>query len=1267
MHINNKLSRPGAVLAGLVACLLTLPALAQELDIADKPLFVTNNVPPNIVLAVDDSGSMDSEVIFETNDGALWWNTSARSFVGEITRGDETFIAPRINESGGANGTWKKYVYLFPNGTGTGNRIYQDSSNDHYAIPPIPQFAYARSPDFNKAYFDPYNVNADTGAIEPIIYRPWIDPQTGGRLPAADSENAQSDPIEGNFTFDLTQTLTQTICSDSGNRTFRMFDGMILPAGSRTGDNCQPSNSEQAINSTTNQRIGYFPATFYLAEELPGSFGYTAEPLSGQAPDGSRLFGYEIRLINFSNGEDVASYQSMMQNFANWFQYYRKRHLAVRGGIVESFANVDFARVGSCTINNRNNLNMLDLSVPAERRSFYDTIYSYGGNSGGTPNRQAMRHLGDQIATNDDIIQESCQQNFAVLFTDGYATIYTGAGVGNTDGDNGPPFADTDENTMADIGMYFYETLHTLGRAAGFDKGLVNVPGGCPSPSLDCNRNLHMVTFGVTLGQQGRIFGVDEDATADPFTHPPDWSVLDFGERGPEQIDDLWHATINSRGQLLNAQTPRDIADQFGAALANIESRTGSASALSFNSRAISAESRLFQASFSSGRWSGDLVSRSISDGSGNGNCTPFNNGSGDDVGILCGTEWSAATELDERGAANDRTILTRINGDPAAFRANSFPADYEDALNLSLLEYLRGSRSLEQSRAPNDAAVKYRNRDTILGDIVNSSPVYVGEPSRIRYPVDWRDALNEVEATPEDGVMAYRNPAAGTDFIRSQANRTPTVYVGANDGMLHGFDADTGEERLAFIPEAVLTKLPALAELDYDHEFFVDGSPIVGDAVINRGNGAQWRSVLVSGLRTGGKSVFALDVTDPEDFSEAEPGDTVMWEFTDNDDLGFTFSEPAIVRLHSGGWAAIFGNGYNSDNESAVLFVVDLATGTLIKKIDTRATPGNGNPPTSNGLSSVSPVDLDGDFLTDYVYAGDLYGNVWKFDLTSTNTNNWAVGFGTAAAPEPLFTARDADDNRQPITIEPQVGAHPFGLEQGVMVYFGTGKYFENADSTPRTDDLNSFYGIWDFSVFSVENSAFETNISNGFPRSRLTTQSILQTVGANGSGFRIVSDNVVQYQQTDDEAAADSGANKRGWVLDLSANSGEMVVTDATLRGGNVLFSTLIPSNITCEVGGTGFFMIVDAETGGRTDSPVLDVNGDRKFNDNDRFDNDGERVGASGRGYIGGAPGQAGIISTFGLDFAVFLLTNGNDASEVLPSGIQEGRRTWQELRR
>lgn len=542
---------------------------------------------------------------------------------------------------------------------------------------------------------------------------------------------------------------------------------------------------------------------------------------------------------------------------------------------------------------------------------------------------------------------------------------------------------------------------------------------------------------------------------------------------------------------------------------------------------------------------------------------------------------WTNAADLIP--GWNSRRIIYNRGNEGRAFRWNVLNTEERDLLenNENVLKYIRGDRSLEGVAVHN-----FRERRSVLGDIVYSAPKYVGAPA-FRYP-------NDLEA---DNY---------SDFKESNKNRDEMIYVGANDGMLHAFDVNTGVERFAFIPSNLMGQLSQLTKQTYEHRFYVDGSPTVVDAYV----GNSWKSVLVSGLNRGGQSVFALDVTNPANLNEANANNVFMWEFTDPD-LGYTYSQPAIIKLSTGTWAAVFGNGYNntdsdfdskiSSTGNAVLYVVDLATGALIKKIDTGI--GFDDDPTNNerpnGLATVAPVDIDSDNIADYVYAGDLFGNLWKFDLTSDNTGQWDVAYTQGQNKLPLFTACHGNtctsSNRQPITVRPTVSRHPKG---GFLVFFGTGKYLETVDKTAGSTDGQSFYAVWD----KNEGSNSDRVSSRSSMREQTVLYEGVQTYGSESYTLRTTSKHEPNW------------SSHRGWYMDLPTTR-ERSTRNPILRNGKIIFTTLIPliQEDPCKSESEGWLMELDAVTGSALSYSVFDLNKDSRF--------DGLDVVPGGRGVPSG----------------------------------------------
>jgi type IV pilus assembly protein PilY1 len=611
----------------------------------------------------------------------------------------------------------------------------------------------------------------------------------------------------------------------------------------------------------------------------------------------------------------------------------------------------------------------------------------------------------------------------------------------------------------------------------------------------------------------------------------------------PAQLDTI--AAAGGTGTAYNATNEATLTSELNRVFNDILIRSGAAGAVALNSGSIQTNSRLFQAKFNTGDWSGQLQAFPINSTTGAIGAAIWDGGA-----MINAQDWSTGRAIITYNPVSARGVPFRW---PAAFAAPTAtelsPAEVQ-ALNTSALgvpdaagseqgdirlQYMRGDVSNEGTGATN-----FRKRNVSkMGDIVNSSPVFVQKPG-----------LNISDPT----YMAFKN---------AYATRPEMIYVGANDGMLHGFLATTGAEKLGFIPSSVYSRLSGLTAQGFSHKYMVDGSPVVGDIKFSGG----WRSILVGGLAAGGRGLFALDVTDPANFSEANASNIVLWEFTsaDDADLGLTYAQASIMKLNNASPGVVVGNGYNNTGTGhAILFVINAETGAVIRKIDT----GSGSVGTPNGLSTPAVIDLDGNGTADYAYAGDLRGNIWKFDLTSNGAGSWDVAYGGS----PLYTARDAGGTRQPITSTVEVTRHP---TSGVMVLFGTGRYIQAAD-VPDTS-TQSLYGIHDDGA----------TVSGG--RTDLIQQAVTETHATGGFTYRAVTTNAVDY------------TTKSGWYMDLP-DPGERVVVDPILRSGRFIVPTTVPSSSPCAVGGYSWLMEVDYLSGGRLNKAVFDVNQDGVVNDLD-----------------------------------------------------------------
>jgi type IV pilus assembly protein PilY1 len=656
----------------------------------------------------------------------------------------------------------------------------------------------------------------------------------------------------------------------------------------------------------------------------------------------------------------------------------------------------------------------------------------------------------------------------------------------------------------------------------------INTSGGCNSCADQTDRTPRSAVFSATGTGSA-------SALQDPLYYAAKWGgFVDLHNTGKPDTTDTWDSkkvdgTVGSDGQPDNyyfVTNPGALEQALDTAFTAIVSASA-ASAVGSNSSSLQTGTTIYQARFNPLNWTGDLVAYEVS---------PLTGG--------LSQKWSAQTNLPNDTDSDGRVVLTARDDTRAttAFRWSSLSTAQQTAIQgvdstttaQNRVNYLRGDKSNEGA-----SPTQFRARPvTKLGDIVDSSPIYVGVPQG-QY------------SSPTRFLSVYLN-SDYTTWRSTLTGRSPIVYVGGNDGMLHGFDAATGSEKLAYIPSQVYPNLINLSSQAYtsNHRYFVNGSPEVADAKFSTG----WKSVLVSGMRKGGKGVFALDVTQPSNFSESTASSVGLWEFTSSDDadMGYVYGTPVIAKMANGKWAAIVGNGYNSTNEKAALFILYLEkTGTTWAVTDYKKIVAESAG--SNGLAGVAGFDSNLDGTPESLYAGDLKGNLWKFNVSDPDPANWAV----ALSGSPLAVAcTDTTDpcpasKRQPITGTPSVTRHPTNVGSAI-VYFGTGKYIENNDAVvTNTSQVQSMYGVWD------NNAATKR------------TNYLVQTITASGTN-RTITNNEIDW------------TSNTGWVENLPA-SGERVVSAAEVTSGIVFYNTFIPSQSSCDFGGTGYLMAVRYDNGG------------------------------------------------------------------------------------
>lgn len=916
---------------------------------------------------------------------------------------------------------------------------------------------------------------------------------------------------------------------------------------------------------------------------------------------------------------------------------------------------------------------------------------------------------GFQIVTNwEDPIQYRCQKNFIVAINDANpwldkklpGTHFTSNSV------NGVSLAGADygEPSNPDTSINVRTLTNTVGALEGIN-GTSRCIGGGNSDFDNTASNKTIAALGEVLGScpyvpkqnsyyiaglafyantndlrndlQGRqtvsTFMIDtQEFSVSPLTGQMNmlWLAGKYG--GFIDLDGNGNPTVTGNsanntewdrdgdGQPDNyvlATQPQKLVDGLNRAFVDIDRRTSAAAALAANSTAVSTTTRVYQARFDSTNWTGSI--RSL----------PFNTS-----GTLGGDEWLDNVAIDAQpwqpasgGTANGREIITwnGSQGIPFQWSTSVLTTAQQSALNGSdsygqlRLRYLRGDSSQELSGV--SSAPYFRNRfGKKLGDIVHSSPIYVAAP---------RILPDSIESVTH------------SSFRSAVSSRTPMLYVGANGGMLHGISTSDAREKLAYVPNIVFPYLAELTQPNYQHRYYVDGPLTYGDAFGTGSaasqtnfpacNGDCWRTVLVGGLGAGGKGYFALDITNPANFSEPNASQLALWEFTsqydDNSspdiegiDLGYSFGEATIAKMHAPSgtsrWVAIFGNGYNSTNEKAVLYIVDVRRGNLIRKIVADNTQGGGN-----GLSAPTVYDADGDLIIDYIYAGDLKGNLWKFDVTNNDPSQWNVAFTDSNGPLPLFRAVDNNGVAQPITTKPVVERHPAGLP-GPILYVGTGKYLEQGDETVRASPVNSFYGVWDRNL-----------ASSIVPVTRADL--LAQTFNTSSSTTRVLSSNTITWR------VSGSSVGHLGWRIDMP-NTGEIVIADPVYIGlppasaaPRLVFVSAIPSTTPCDAGGSGFLAIVNPANGGQMDFAALDANGD---GNGDRSGS-GQQVSAVnlGIGILsrpivlsdgpsssgGGTSGVTLRICTQGSSGETNCVESEDEVPSTTPGNI---RRSWRQLR-
>lgn len=788
-------------------------------------------------------------------------------------------------------------------------------------------------------------------------------------------------------------------------------------------------------------------------------------------------------------------------------------------------------------------------------------------------------------------------------------------------------------NSLADAAKYYYDTdLRTsaLGNCTGSTRPNGTTGDVCENnvfvTTTDNNIKQHMTTFTLGLGVDASLtYTTDYKTATQGDFYELRQGTLNWPEPKADSqtaVDDLWHAAVNGQGTYFSAKNPNQLASSLSDALSSIQAKVGAGAAAATSTlNPVSGDNFTYVASYTSVKWIGNLEARTVNTDTGKvsedatwcienvvadscaapssvaatsvGNSTVYHcvtpsattaTCSGVLDGTNCKVEISTSCTGTMQNFVSDttdtRNIFMNVSGTLGSFNtANLTTAgkagNFNNAFlanNLSqwstltaaqrplvntttLISFLRGNNGYEDRASNIEGSVDtrlYRFRESVLGDLVNSTPVYVGNPK-----------------------ANYADPGYGPastvgSFKTTQATRAGTVYIGANDGMLHAINAVTGEERWAYVPTMVLDNMWKLADKNYgngvSHSYYIDGDIVVNDVCISNctsPTGAVWKTVLVAGLNGGGEGYFALDITNPN-------SPLLLWEFdqSDDNDIGFTYGNPIITKKADGSWVVVVASGYNNiagnNLGKGFLYVLNATTGAVITKYAT----GAGDGATPSGLAKINAYVSDAETNNEarFIYGGDLLGNLWRFDINAgqSGTNPFRVA-----------VLKDPGGNRQPITVRPELAE----INGKRILYVGTGKYLGTSDLTDTQQQ--SIYAISD------DSTSFVTLDS---PR---TSSTMVNQV--------LVNDTASATRQVQAPVKQVNFATGRGWYIDFP-DSGERQSVPAQLVFGTLLLPTTVPSNTVCSPGGYGWLNFLDYKTGAsvagnvvasKTNAPIVGMN--------------------------------------------------------------------------
>ena len=1215
------------LLCGLAWLAAASSATATTVTLSSTPPGVTSKVAPNIVVTFDDSGSMNSTSIPDAMDA----NYASKLYYS--AKGNPIYFDPTVTYT------------VPPDATGAplGTPTFKAAWRDGYCANMLAKTCW--SPNSGK-YLAPNVVD-----LSAAFYAGFLANTLAGNSPCSRNANELKNWYESNGSCEqmdiptsvrgTVTTTTTSSCTNTGCGKADGTNGTSTPNGGNATYTCtttttgkKSSTSCSVATTTTSANPGGFyyvctsptvdtTCTFHLVANesatIQQNFAnwysyYRTRNLNARAAIG-RVFGsiadgaVRVAWQTLQTQSDKSAYGTGDSGYSG-----PPYGLLTKSSKVLELANATTGCSATSTTD------------PCWRSQFMNWLYGVPA-SGGTPTRVATiaageffkRSLGSSPTSQDPYWngststpgELSCRKNFNMLVTDGYwngdnpgsvtpadnvaLTLPDGTSY-SVSGNTSKIFwnqAGTTKPSLADIAFAYWATdlrsdltnnvpPYYPDLTTGVTASAATVNTGSPgstsevyfNPANDPATWQHMSQYMVTMGISGTL------------AYPDDYTALRTGSNGklwptPDtagsavNIDDTWHAALNSRGGYFSAADPTSLVNSLSSILSSVIASSSTALTLSLSSNVLASNAVAYYAGYDTTDWSGSLLAKAIATD-----------------GTIGDTLWSAGSLLTARASSDLRFIATSTG--PGAGKATSFAfaglstteqaalnssdgtgsSGTADGLGAQRVDWLSGVRTLE--------GTTFRTRSSLLGAVFGSQPAFVGTPTgsyNDTFPI----------GSPETKALLTSSANSYSAFLAKWATRPATVYVGANDGMLHAFDArlasvtgaQPGRELWAYVPASIYSNLSAQSRLNkFTFTPTVDGSPVTGDVFFNSANTANqstagWHTLLVGSLRLGGRGVFGIDITDPSTAtlnSTSAVAGKVLWEFnSDSTDttgtpanLGYTFGTPVITRIAYnngdgtvGRWVVLVPGGYFPDGSTAAatsntyssLFVLDAQTGALLKEI---RTPTGSGSVASHGLTTPAVGDYDGDQVADVAFAGDLDGNLWRIDLSTATFSSASQSQGVSLLFKP------ATANAQSITTSPRLLADP--TSSYFLVIFGTGRFLSTADTSDTT--TQAFYGLRD------PGTAVSSPIT--VAGGNLVKQSMIVDTASGAIG---VTSNPV-------------AASNSGWYLPLNSPSGERVVVTPALDTTNntVAFSTLIPTaNDPCTTSSSGSVIALDGATGG------------------------------------------------------------------------------------